>query len=60
MEKRGDAALGEQTRALLAEHGIHVTEQGIRRAEARLREADERTTPADWQRLRDFIEAASL
>lgn len=59
MEQR-DAALAERTRALLAEHGIPVTEDGIRRARAKLREADERTTPADWQRLREAIDATSL
>jgi hypothetical protein len=60
MEQRGDTNFGEQTRALLAEHGIHVTEEGVRRARAKLREADERVTPAEWRRLRDFIDAASL
>ncbi len=50
----------EQTRALLAEHGIHVTEEGVARARAELREADTRMTPEKWQELRDFIDAASL
>jgi hypothetical protein len=59
MEQR-DTTLGEQARALLAEHGIPVTEGGIARARARLREARERSTPADWQELRAFIDAASL
>jgi hypothetical protein len=59
MERR-DATLGEQTRALLAEHGIPVTDEGVSRARARLREVDERTTPTDWQRLDDFIRAAAL
>jgi hypothetical protein len=51
---------GEQTRALLAEHGIHVTEDGVARARAELREADARMTPEKWQELRDFIDAATL
>jgi hypothetical protein len=59
MEERDDS-LGAQTRALLAEQGIHVTEEGVARARAKLRAADERVTPADWQRLRDFIDSASL
>lgn len=60
MERQRDTGLGERTRALLAEHGIPVTEEGVARARAKLREADERVSPADWQRLRDFIDAASL
>jgi hypothetical protein len=60
MENWGDRTLSEQTRALLAEHGVHVTDEGVRRAAAKLREADERTTTADWQRLRDFVDSASL
>jgi hypothetical protein len=59
MEDRDDS-LGAQTRALLAEQGIHVTEEGVARARAKLRAADERVTPGDWERLRDFIDASSL
>jgi len=51
---------GEQTRALLAEHGIRVTEDGVARARAKLREADTRMTPEKWQELREFIDAAAL
>jgi hypothetical protein len=50
----------EQARALLAEHGIYVTEEGVARARAKLRAADARMTPEKWQELRDFIDAASL
>jgi hypothetical protein len=59
MDQR-DATLGEQTRTLLAEHGIAVTEDGVARAHSELVQAEERTTDADWQRLRDFIDSASL
>jgi hypothetical protein len=59
MDQR-DATLGEQTRTLLAEHGISVTEDGVARAHSELAQAEERTTDADWQRLRDFIDSASL
>ena len=33
---------------------------GVRRAGAKLCEADERVAPAEWRRLRGFIDAASL
>jgi hypothetical protein len=59
MEQRHTTS-GEQTRALLAEHGIHVTEDGVARTRAELREADARMTPEKWQELPDFIDAASL
>jgi hypothetical protein len=59
MEQR-DTTLGEQARALLAEHGIPVTEEGVARARAELREADARTSPEDWQELRDYITTATL
>ena len=58
MEQR-DTMLGEQTRTLLVEHGIHVTEDGVARAREELREAEARSTPARWQELRYFIDAAS-
>jgi len=51
---------GEQTRALLAEHGIRITEDGVARARVKLREAEARMTPEKWQELRDFIDAAAL
>lgn len=60
METWGDGTLSEHARALLAEQGIHVTEEGVRRAAAKLREADERTTAADWRRLRDFVDSVAL
>jgi hypothetical protein len=46
--------------ALLAEHGIPVTEEGVARARAKPREADQRFTSADWERLRHFIDVATL
>jgi hypothetical protein len=42
---------GEQTRALLAERGIQVTDEGVARARQKLREADERMTPEAWARI---------
>lgn len=59
MEQR-DTTLGEQTRALLAEYGIKITEEGVARARTELYEADARMTPGQWQELRDFIAASSL
>lgn len=59
MEQR-DTTASEQTRALLAEQGIHVTDAGIARARASRRAAEARMTPDKWQELRDFIDAASL
>jgi hypothetical protein len=59
MEHR-QIADGEHTRALLAAHGIQVTDEGLARVRAELRKADARMTPEKWQELRDFIAAASL
>jgi hypothetical protein len=41
----------EHTHALLAEQGIHVTNEGVARARQKLREADERMTPEAWARI---------
>jgi len=43
---------GAQTRALLAEQGIYVTEEGLARARRKLREAEERMTPEARAELR--------
>jgi len=46
---------GEQTRELLAERGIHVTDEGVARARQKLREADERMTPEAWARIDEIF-----
>ncbi len=46
---------GEQTRALLTERGIHVTDEGVARARQKLREADERMTPEAWARIDEIF-----
>jgi hypothetical protein len=43
--ERESMTVGEQTRALLAEQGIQVTDEGLARARQKLRDADERATP---------------
>jgi hypothetical protein len=58
MEQRRDTGRGEEVRAL-ASHGIHVTEEGVQRARAKLLATDERMTEAEWQRLREFIDASA-
>lgn len=58
--QRRDAALGQQARDLLAEHGIEVSEEGVARARSSLHEAEARTTPADWRRLGELIDNATL
>jgi hypothetical protein len=46
-----EQTLGEQTRAMLADQGIEVTEEGLARARQKLREADERMTPEARRRI---------
>jgi hypothetical protein len=46
---------GDETRALLAEQGIEVTDEGVARARQKLREADERMTPEAWARIDEIF-----
>ena len=43
--ERESTDLGEQTRALLAEQGVHVTDEGLARARQKLHDAEQRMTP---------------
>jgi hypothetical protein len=40
---------------LLAEQGIHVTDEGVARARQKLRDADERKTPEAWARIDEIF-----
>jgi hypothetical protein len=49
--ERDQMTLAEETRALLAEQGIEVTDEGLARARQRLREAERRMTPQARARI---------
>jgi hypothetical protein len=49
--EREQMTLAEETRALLAEQGIEVTEEGLARARQKLRDAEQRMTPEARSRI---------
>jgi transposase len=49
--EREQTTLSEQTRTLLAEQGIEVTEEGVARARQKLHEAEQRMTPEARARI---------